>query len=155
MSDETITSDSDDVSISQSSEHDLKNRETENDTQSKKETKDVIFKKPELIIGPRRPAAKFGLRKIGPSLASLETKNDTVLPDSTTDDKTDNTEINQENSIKEVVNKNVQNAKRFPYKEPPWRGAPTTNYSLEVSNIASVLCLQAASLSIHFIVIKY
>lgn len=127
MSDETIESDLTNVSLSQS-EDDVEKRESENNKQNNEGNKDVIFKKPELIIGPRRHAAKFGLRKIG---RSLESKSETVLPDSTTDDKIDNTEITEETTNKEVVKKHVHNAKQFPYKEPPWRGVPTTQYSLE------------------------
>lgn len=105
-----------------------------NNTKINEETKDVVFKKPELIIGPRRSAAKFGLRKIGPS---LEPKSEAILPDSTTDDKVENKEVKEEDT-EEVIKQNVQNGKLFPYEEPPWKGVPTRKYSLEVSIDTSI-----------------
>lgn len=137
MGDELITNESNNVSVSQS-EDDLEKRESENKIQSNEETKDVVFKKPELIIGPRRSAAKFGLRKIG---VSLERKSETVLPDSTTDDNIDNVELKEDNTD-EVLKKAIQHSKLFPYKEPLWRGLPVTIYSLEVSNNAYVGCVK-------------
>lgn len=126
MSDEINTNDSN-VNPSRN-EDNLEKNKSENKTQSNEEINDVVFKKPEMIIGPRRHATKFGLRKIGPS---LEPKSETVPSDNTSEDKTESIEVKEENADEEVVKKNVQNAKLFPYKEPPWRGVPAKKYSLE------------------------
>lgn len=108
-----------------------------------------IFKKPQLIIGPRRGKAIGKVRSIDNKLQEQSTVTEVTgnipLTDSNISDNAEadpNTVINSDTKISDAVSPAQmikENSVPLPYKEPKWSGIPNETYSFEVLKSGKIL----------------